>query len=387
MNRLLIGLCITAGIPFAVLAIAENPVSAYRLMGTAQVPTSKVPTVVEIPLPGTETRDEVLVMESGENTFVPSLVLRQSLLPETTYTITGTLPTSGTLLEDMLDGRTATFAEFPVPEGATGAVALTLRSSKPVTASSLRILLDANVALPKSITLRIATPSGVKLVLENAKINSEMVGFPSVTATEWQITFTYSQLLRISELHIDNEREQSNTRTLRFLALPGKSYVVYLDPDRYAPATLGESGNLMSSEGILKLPELATFANSAYRPADTDQDGIMDMRDNCVGVSNVDQTDTDGNDRGDACDDFDRDGVLNNIDNCPNIPNRAQADDDGDKIGDVCDAEESRVTEKYPWLPWVGMGTAALVLLALVFGTIYTKKKEGLPPIEPPTNS
>lgn len=34
-------------------------------------------------------------------------------------------------------------------------------------------------------------------------------------------------------------------------------------------------------------------------------------------------------------------------------------------IGDVCDKEESRVTEKYPWLPMAGIGFAGLVLAVL----------------------
>lgn len=37
-------------------------------------------------------------------------------------------------------------------------------------------------------------------------------------------------------------------------------------------------------------------------PADTDSDGIADTSDNCVDVANADQTDTDANGQGDACD-------------------------------------------------------------------------------------
>jgi hypothetical protein len=74
---------------------------------------------------------------------------------------------------------------------------------------------------------------------------------------------------------------------------------------------------------------------------------------------------SDGNGRGDVCDDFDQDGIVNSKDNCPNNPNVNQGDTDSDKIGDVCDDEESRITEKYGWIPWVGMGLAGIVLLGL----------------------
>jgi hypothetical protein len=56
-------------------------------------------------------------------------------------------------------------------------------------------------------------------------------------------------------------------------------------------------------------------------------------------VFNPDQKNTDGNDRGDACDfdgDFDLDGVLDTSDNCPTY-NPEQTDNDGDGIGDECD--------------------------------------------------
>ena len=73
---------------------------------------------------------------------------------------------------------------------------------------------------------------------------------------------------------------------------------------------------------------------------DRDNDGIQDNKDNCPDVQNADQSDTDGDGFGDACDsvsihnckfqgnkiktllknlnlqDIDNDGVENNADNC-----------------------------------------------------------------------
>ena len=71
---------------------------------------------------------------------------------------------------------------------------------------------------------------------------------------------------------------------------------------------------------------------------DADQDGICDDVDNCPGIANPDQTDTDADGLGDACDtDDDNDGVLDTEDNCPLIANPDQADSDGDGTGDACD--------------------------------------------------
>jgi hypothetical protein len=75
---------------------------------------------------------------------------------------------------------------------------------------------------------------------------------------------------------------------------------------------------------------------------DSDSDGIPDTTDNCVNVSNADQTDTDGDSLGDACDetpngDNDSDGIDNSVDNCINASNSDQTDTDNDGIGDACD--------------------------------------------------
>ncbi|HEV8703306.1 MAG TPA: thrombospondin type 3 repeat-containing protein [Candidatus Polarisedimenticolia bacterium] len=81
---------------------------------------------------------------------------------------------------------------------------------------------------------------------------------------------------------------------------------------------------------------------------DTDVDFVCDSQDNCAGLPNPDQMDSDGDGLGDACDtcsDSDGDGVGDTclaasdcgVDNCIAVPNVSQADTDADGVGDACD--------------------------------------------------
>lgn len=74
-------------------------------------------------------------------------------------------------------------------------------------------------------------------------------------------------------------------------------------------------------------------------PLDTDGDGVLDSDDNCKDEPNPNQINTDGDQKGDACDlDADGDGVSNIQDNCPLVANADQADKDEDQLGDACDS-------------------------------------------------
>jgi len=79
---------------------------------------------------------------------------------------------------------------------------------------------------------------------------------------------------------------------------------------------------------------------------DDDNDGVLDINDNCPMQANTDQADNDGDGEGDACDDDDdNDGILDGFDNCPFIYNPGQEDIDNDGIGDICDKVEINVSE------------------------------------------
>ncbi|GMV40753.1 MAG: hypothetical protein AMXMBFR64_24690 [Myxococcales bacterium] len=74
---------------------------------------------------------------------------------------------------------------------------------------------------------------------------------------------------------------------------------------------------------------------------DDDADGVLDEVDNCPLAYNPDQKNSDGDPKGDACDeDDDNDGFLDKQDNCPLVPNANQIDTDGDGLGDACDDDD-----------------------------------------------
>jgi len=107
-----------------------------------------------------------------------------------------------------------------------------------------------------------------------------------------------------------------------------------------------------------------------------DEDLFLDGLDNCPGVPNDDQTDTDMNGVGDACEvslpDADLDGEPDATDNCASIPNPGQEDFDMDGAGDACDDDDD--------------GDGLLDVVETNTGTFVSASETGSDPLNPDTD-
>ena len=363
---LALGFVVTANAQGLQQNAVSSVISAYRFYKDIAGISINVPTVVEIPFAADFIeRFDFAVLDRATNSFEPHFFKQETLINEIPISVS-TIPNTVSA-NRMIDKDTRTYADFLLPENTQGQVQITLSSASPITSSILTALLANNVALPTSVEIRAFVDGQNRIVVASRRMDQHTIRFPQTISNKWQITLNYGQPLRISELRLNQDNAtKSNARAIRFLAQPGHSYRVYFDPDRSAKAPVGEAGNLAFAQDVLTIQAISSQNNPNYIIADVDSDGVPDIRDNCVSVSNSDQQDINNNGRGDACDDFDQDGIINSKDNCPDNPNRDQRDTDSDGVGDVCDKEESRITERYPWIPWVGIGFAAVVLIVLL---------------------
>ncbi|MDO8514524.1 MAG: thrombospondin type 3 repeat-containing protein [bacterium] len=364
-----VGILFSASVVFAQGDVASIQ-SAYQQYKDIGVSTIKivVPTVTEVPFDRDFLeRTDFAVLDTTTGRFEPSYFMQTNL-----STVLFASSDTGTSIGSLSDGNTTSYASFDVPGDRFVRSIIRLQAAEPTVASALTIALDANVALPATVAVR----AGGKVVVAERALDSTVVRFPQTRAGDWTIEFTHVQPLRITEMHLVEDNVPSGTRSLRFLAQPNHSYRIYFNPDRSVIVSVGESGNLLDSREVYRIVSPQSRSNPAYIQADVDSDGVPDIRDNCASIANTDQADVDMNGLGDVCQDFDRDGVSNVEDNCKDTPNVGQTDADGDGIGDVCDAEESRLTEKYTWIPWVGIGFAAIVIVVLFGLTAFAKKED-----------
>ncbi|MFM2374308.1 MAG: hypothetical protein RLZZ234_303 [Candidatus Parcubacteria bacterium] len=348
--------------------------NAFRSYSELTVPVSPVPEVLEVDVSSLrDARHTYEVYDLTLGAFVPSQLREQKIakpVPKMVRVPEG----DGSLL---VDGDTRTTIEFPfVDDGSVNVSEFTITSSEPVTADTLSLFLDTHVALPHTIAISARLENGsLKTLIAPRPLTDARVTFPRTTAKTWEVMLRHSQPLRLGEVALHEQKSATQDRAaIRFLSLPGHAYRIYTYPDRSVSVKYETERPQFDMSETVRFGTLGPLVqNTSFVQGDGDGDGIPDARDNCVSVPNADQVDVDRNYKGDACDDFDKDGRMNIEDNCVSTPNSDQRDTDQDQIGDACDLEESRFTEKHAWVPWVGIGFAALVILVLFALTLRMK--------------
>ncbi len=357
---------------------AEKTLSVFEQMLSVTTPVT-IPTVVDIPVsdPAFRVHDAV-VYEVTTKQFQPFLY-RETQTFSRAQAMINTLaqPSMGTV-SSLVDENGDTLAEFPAEEDSSSVVELRVTFSRPVSLSGFTLSLDRYVALPQSVAVSVPSADGVsapRILLAQSSLSGTSVRFPKLTISSLIIKLWYGQPLRIREINfLEEDIPSMSESSVRFLARPGELYTLYAYSDGGYMAPVGESANLKDDRDVKRLSGGTMTANPLYRPADSDGDGVIDRKDNCVRLANSDQRDENHNGRGDGCDDYDRDGVMNSQDNCPAHPNRVQTDTDRDGQGDTCDSEESRVTEKYAWMPWVAIGLGIVVVGGL-FVSVWKRSR------------
>lgn len=352
----------------------NSVLQAYRTYFDIDPVSSPVPVVVEVPIRDGIQRPGVSVVNTTMGIVEPHYGRTETRVFKQPVSVSAGAQYPSA--QNMQDGNSRTYTEFAYDGFGTHSATIEMRSANPITSSSFKFALDENVTLPTTVELRAVVAGEERIVVAKRSLSSAFVQFPETTSDSWRIIFGYTQPLRIVEIDLlQKEVPTTSIRAVRFLAQPGHSYRVYYDPDRDVRSTSIEAGDLARAQDVVRLQSLVSKTNPSYTPYDQDGDTISDVSDNCPGQQNFDQSDINSNGVGDVCDDYDLDYVLNVRDNCPDLPNRDQRDTDADGIGDICDGEESRLTEKYTWIPWVGMGFAALVLVILLGLTIMHPPK------------
>ncbi len=350
----------------------NNILSQFKYYHSFQKFEYTTPKVVEVPLGNTLTTTNAYfaLLETETNTLQPYEIITKKR--QTPYNVVSQDKNGNTVDEKLLyDGKSQTSTEFPVSEGRISEVLIRLVYNAPITTSTLHLQIDHYGKSPVSISLKTVDNGNDYVVIATKPFSQSDLQFPARQAAVWELTLRYSQPLRMSELYFDEESQAKSAESaIRFLMRPGSTYRLFSQSDGYVDLPYLESGNLLSATDVLTISLPPALSNSLYKPSDSDRDGIPDSSDNCLDTHNQDQLDKDKNDIGDACEDFDTDNIMNNMDNCPAHPNRDQQDTDRDGKGDHCDDEESRLTERLAFLPWLGIALGFGVVIVLFAVTV-----------------
>jgi hypothetical protein len=346
----------------SVSASTTATVSSFQMMKSIFQPnTSSIPKVIEFPITASESKQSPAIYDTASGQF-SSIYIKDfaESLPVQVQAGEQSLPV-------LHDNNYATSYNFET-DGTETTTILTYDAGRAITSTQLWINLDPNVKRPISVSLSTKDSPRTILVVADQPLPGSILLFPETTARVWEIKIVHKQPLRIQEISIIPSYGSTPTSySVRFLAQPGRSYQLYLKPNAGVVMPIVPYVDLqVDPTEVIYIATPPTVYNPDYKTGDMDNDKVPDDQDNCPDTANPDQKDINTNNKGDACEDFDHDTVINALDNCPEKPNIDQHNSDSDAYGDVCDPEESRITERYGWLPWLGI-LIGFASVALVF--------------------
>jgi hypothetical protein len=114
----------------------------------------------------------------------------------------------------------------------------------------------------------------------------------------------------------------------------GPKEILRLDP------VSGVQSEVAASVVFTQIQGIALDQSPDPAPLDSDNDGLLEVDDNCPEAANPNQADLDEDGVGDVCDnDVDGDGDLNTADNCSIIANADQIDTNQEGFGNRCDPD------------------------------------------------
>ena len=276
----------------------------------------------------------------------------------------------------LADTNQDTTFDFPLTTVGTQKGVIKITYAKPLVTDRIVFQVTGDSYMPNAFTLMIDG----KRILNT--IEGSAAKFPQMSAQNVEIAFEYSQPIRFREVGVGVTTEEDVNNMIRFVYQPNTEYILYTGvgigrEDTPTPPINLFAKNKEASPALTDEEKNTLYVVKApEKNKDTDNDGVIDLTDNCPLQANADQKDSNGNGVGDVCDDYDYDGVETYRDNCPTISNFDQLDTDRDGAGDTCDQEESRFTERNKWVPWAAFIVVFLGILGMGY-EVTRKIKEG----------
>ena len=210
-------------------------------------------------------------------------------------------------------------------------------------------------ALPPSatpLTYQAISTNGSTGCFSSATITLSDTVAPIVITAPVSVLLNASGTASITAAQVNNG-STDNCGITTLVVTPSTFTCANIGPNTVTLTATDASGNATSVTAIVTVSfDFTTTSDNDLDGApdncdtDDDNDGILDVNDNCPLQANANQADNDNDGIGNACDnDDDNDFVLDGYDNCPFIYNPSQQDVDNDGVGDICDTIEVNVSE------------------------------------------